>query len=64
MSIKEYYHHSHPSHGIQAYGVGLMLAAGIEFATSHDWFSTLWHALLSWISVGYHIADTLQHIIK
>ncbi|MEX0379751.1 hypothetical protein AB3K25_10150 [Leuconostoc sp. MS02] len=47
MSMKEYYHHSHSSHGIQAYGVGLMLAAGIEFATSHDWFSTLWHALLS-----------------
>ena len=46
--MKEYYHHIHDSHGLQAYGVGFLLAAGLEFATSHDWFATLWHALLSW----------------
>lgn len=62
--MKEYYHHIHDSHGLQAYGIGFLLAAGLEFATSHDWFATLWHALLSWASVGYYIAVTVQHLIK
>lgn len=59
--MKEHYHHTH---SLPAYSIGFFLAAGIEFATSHDWFSTLWHALLSWASVGYYIAETIQHFMK
>ncbi|MFT8939189.1 hypothetical protein, partial [Leuconostoc falkenbergense] len=63
--MKEHYNHIHVGHdhGLQAYGVGFLLAGGIQFATSHDWWSTLWHAFLSWGYIGYYIAEVVQKVI-
>lgn len=63
--MKEHYNHIHVGHdhGLQAYGVGFLLAGGIQFATSQDWWSTLWHAFLSWGYIGYYIAEVVQKVI-